>query len=819
MTSPVQDYLVIEAGTGIAAAYCGRMLADAGVDVLKIESRGGDPLRAARPGGTFEPPGQPAALFRFLAGGKRNLCTDLTARTDRALLRSLLDRADAIVVTPENMAVRTSELDPGHLRDRYPGLVVLSITSFGLGSSWRGRPACDLTLQAWSGTMAKRGAASRPPVSAGGVVGEWAAGAFTAVAALIARRAARSTGAGQLVDVSMLECYASTFSMYPVTFAAVEGRPLTDRRTLNFPGVERTRDGWVGFMTATAEQWHAFCAMVGRNDWQQDPRLRHINDRLYMRDELVAGIRDWMLARDTAEILNLAAQLRIPAAPVGNGASVPALPHFAEREMYPPHPDASFRQPRPPYRFQPGPPTQAPAPVPVLGADIGWVREEVLRRPARRPPSGEPEHLPLAGVRVLDFTSFWAGPMVGHILGMFGADVVHVESTRRPDLIRFNSMRTRTDPNWWEWSGMFQSVNTNKRGLALDMSDPRGREAALRLVGHADGIVENYSPRVFENWGFEFAALAEIRPELILLRMPAFGLTGPWRDRTGYAQTQEQISGLAWVTGYPDEGPQVPNGPCDPIAGIHATFAFLLGLEYRDRTGFGTQIEAAMVDSALNVSAQQVVEFTAYGTLLERNGNRSTVMAPQGVYRCADEQEEGHEQWVALSVADDDQWRALRAVLGDPGWAAEPGLDTVTGRIAAHDLLDRHLSGWCRSLQPKEVVGTLWKAGVAVGTVTWEHQQDMLEPLRERGFFEPVNHPVAGSSPHGGFPARLEFAPRPLHRRPAPTLGEHNLEILSEWGGLTLRQIAELARAGVIGTTYAEPGRSLSRRACHGPRL
>ncbi len=803
MRAPVQDYLVVDLGTGIAAAYCGKLLTDAGADVVMIESPAGDPLRAVQPAGTLHTSGQDGALFEFLAGGNRSVCVNVASAADMRLVRSLLDRADAAIVTPEAMPVDAPELEPASLRSRYPGLTVLSITSFGLRTSWLGRAASDLTLQAWSGTMAKRGDASRPPVSAGGQVGAWAAGAFSAVAALIARRAARGNRAGQLVDISVLECYAATFSMYPVTFAAIEGRPLTDRRTVNFPGIERTRDGWVGFMTATAPQWQAFCQLVGRQEWLHDPRLRHVNDRLYMRAELLPGIRDWMSARTTAEILELAATLRIPAAPVGNGATVPGMPQFADRGLYVDHPGGRFRQPRPPYRFSAGVEPRPPAPAPRLGADNDWARAEPSRRAARRAPAGPPLRLPLDGVRILDFTSFWAGPMVSHVLGMFGADVVHVEATTRPDLIRFNSMRPRTDPQWWEWSGMFGSVNTNKRGLTLDMRDPRGQEIALRLAAGVDGIIENYSPRVLENWGLSYEALAAVQPGLLLLRMPAFGLSGPWRDRTGYAQTQEQVSGLAWVTGFPEDEPQVPNGPCDPIAGIHAAYAFLLGLEYRERTGCGLQVEAAMVDSALNVAAQQVVEYTAYGVLQQRAGNRSPVLAPQGVYRCAGEQP-GQEQWLALSVGDDDQWRALRAALGEPGWAAQARLDSASGRLAAHDMLDRELSAWCRTRTAGSILELLWPAGVAVAPVTWEHRQDLLPPLRERAFFQEVTHPVSGTHPHGSFPACFEYAPSPLHRRPAPTLGQHNAEILAGWAGLTSAQIAELQDAGVIGTAYID---------------
>ena len=198
------------------------------------------------------------------------------------------------------------------------------------------------------------------------------------------------------------------------------------------------------------------------------------------------------------------------------------------------------------------------------------------------------------------------------------------------------------------------------------------------MIREADVLVENFSPRVFENFGLTWDLVKSRNPGIVMVRMPAFGLDGPWRDNVGFAQTMEQMTGLAWVTGHEDDQPRIPKGPCDPLAGQSAAFAMLLGLERRRQSGQGSFIEVSMVESALNAAAEQVIEYTAHGIVLARAGNRSRDAAPQGLYACR-----GEESWLALSVADDEQWRALKGVLENPDWADDPALDSAAGRHQA----------------------------------------------------------------------------------------------------------------------------------------
>ncbi len=225
-----------------------------------------------------------------------------------------------------------------------------------------------------------------------------------------------------------------------------------------------------------------------------------------------------------------------------------------------------------------------------------------------REPSAHRTELPLRGITVVDLTAFWAGPAATHLLAMLGADVVKVESVQRPDGMRFAGGFRADVERWWEYSWVFHGVNAGKRSITLDLESDSGRELLGRLVADADVVIENFTPRVMENFGLGYDVLKGFNERIIEVRMPGFGLDGPWRDRVGFAMTMEQLAGLAWLTGYPDGLPTAPRGACDPLAGVHATFLTVAALEHRRRTGRGQLVEVPMIDVVLNASALQVIE-------------------------------------------------------------------------------------------------------------------------------------------------------------------------------------------------------------------
>ena len=337
-----------------------------------------------------------------------------------------------------------------------------------------------------------------------------------------------------------------------------------------------------------------------------------------------------MAERTTAEILDLAGAFRIPHAPIGNGATIPATDHFEARGSLVRNPRDGFLEPDRPYRFDP----------PLLrdpGAGPGGGRARRRTTAPSATPDGAAPARPRRRCRsraCASSTSPRSGPvpLTTHVLAMLGAEVLHVESTARPDGTRLLAGLRFSEPDWWERSGIFSGLNTNKKSVTLDLAAEPGRELLRRLLATCDVIVENYTPRVLEQIGLDIDAVRAIRPDVVVVRMPGFGLDGPWRDNPAFAFVIEDAAGLTWMTGYPDDTPVSPYGVGDPNAGTHALCGLLLALEHRRRTGEGVLVEASMVDAALNVAAEQIVEHSAYGALLERDGNRGPTAAPQNLY-------------------------------------------------------------------------------------------------------------------------------------------------------------------------------------------
>lgn len=785
--SPLSGYTVIDLSYGIAGAYCTKLLADGGADIIKVESPEGDSLRSWSASGS-DLTGD-GALFSFLAGSKHSVVADPDA--DAEFVGRLLAAADAVVWSAGSAVADC--FSPAAIRERHPHLVVASITPFGLDGPWRDRPATEFTLQAWSGGIVGlgRGVADRAPVFVGGQVGEYLAGAYAGAAILAALYGGRNQG--QLIDLSMLETQILGLTYYPVTYFEMLGRPWRDARRLTVPGVAAARDGLVDLGCGTAQQWFDLCAMVGHPEWIDEESPLSITE---LANVYADEIYDWVRNHPSDEIRELATAFRIPNAPVANGANIVGLDHFVDRGSFQRNPRDGFQQPGHPYRLRPAQLRQ-PGVAPSLGEHTAHYRAAI---PIPRAVSAEPpKRLPLSGLRVLDMTAFWAGPSCTHLLAMLGAEVIHIESARRPDGTRLIAGIPVTEEQWWEKSPIFAALNTNKKGLTLDLQRPRGRELLLELIGTCDVIAENFTPRVLDHIGLDFAAVQAVRPDAILLRMPGFGLDGPWRDNPAFAYVIESASGLSWLTGYPDRTPFEPYSVGDPNAGIHALNALLLALEHRRRTGQGVMVEAAMVDAALNIAAEQVIEYSAYGALLERAGNRGPTAVPQNLYLSADVDEFGRlDSWVAVAVATDEQWAQLCGALGSPMWATDPALATAAGRRAHQDRIDEQLAQWCAGRTRDEIVDTLWDAGVPVAKVMQPHRQAELDQLAARGFFEVVDHPVCGPARLSSVPMRLSGGPCRFHTQPAPLLGQHNRELLAELG-LTDAEIAQLEADGVIG--------------------
>lgn len=786
---PLNGYTVVDLSVGIAGAYCTKLLAEAGATVIKVEPPEGDPLRRWSASGAEIAPGDDGALFSFLACSKHSVVADPDDDID--YVNALLDGADAVVWSRGSTVAEHVVLTPAAILSAHPHLTVTSITPFGLDGPWSDRPATEFTLQAWSGGIVGlgRGSADRAPVYVGGQVGEYLAGAYASAATL----SSRLRGGAELVDLSMLETQILGLTYYPVAYHEMLGRPWRDARRLTVPGIARAKDGLIDIGCGTAQQWFDLCAMTGHQDWiDEDSPLSITEQANEKSDELYA----WVESQTVDEIRDLATAFRIPNAPVANGANVTGLDHFVERGSFVVNPRDGFFQPGHPYRTSPMV-LRAPEPAPRLGEHTQHYRSRDSH--PRREGEAISAGLPFEGLRVLDMTTFWAGPSCTHILAMLGAEVIHVESTRRPDGTRLIAGIPVTEDQWWEKSPIFSGLNTNKKGLTLDLQSAAGRELLNRLIATCDVIVENFTPRVIDQIGLDFAAVQAIRRDVVMLRMPGFGLDGPWRDNPAFAYVIEAASGISWLTGYPDRNPYEPYSVGDPNAGIHALNALLVALEHRRRTGQGMLVEAAMVDAALSVAAEQPIEFSAYGALLNRDGNRGPTAAPQNLYRTNEIDEFGRADcWVAVAVEADEQWAGLCEAVGRRDWATDPELSTAAGRRARHDDIDEHIAKWCADRTGDDIVDALWEHGVPVAKVMQPHRQTEIAQLAARGFFEDVGHPVNARTPHSTLPFTFSRGPERVHTAPAPLLGQHNHELLSELG-LTKDEIADLQVQGVIG--------------------
>jgi len=679
--------------------------------------------------------------------------------------------------------------------ERFPGLVVLSITPFGLRGPYASRPSSDLTIQAESGGISGRGLASQPPLQCGGRITEWIGGTYAAVGALAAVQRARRTGQGEHVDFSLCEVMNIGASVYSDLMMSLLGRPEIPgpSRSVEVPSIEPTQDGWVGFNTNTRQQFNDFCLLIERPDLSDgEIQWWNIGVRNERMDEWNEMVRAWTTLHTTAEVVERAALLRIPVAPVNSGRTVCDHPHFRARGNYQPNPRGGFLQPGPSYMLG-GERPRAPEPAPRLGEHTGKIEQRVSRRPGTSPAQARDPALPLAGVRVLDATAWWAGPSSCQMLAHLGADVIRMEACQKPDGMRMAGGAFISKPEWWERSHITLAANTNKRGITLNLADPKGLAVCKRLLATSDVFVENFSPRVVEGFGLDWDAVHALNPRTIQVRMPAFGLSGPWRDHVGFAQTMEQISGLAWMTGHADDQPRIQRGPCDPLAGMHAAYAVLVALADREHTGEGTLLECTMVEGALNAAAEIAIEWSAYGVELGRDGNRGPEGAPQNIYACR-----GVENWLALAVTCDEHWAALVEELGKPDWACDAELASAAGRRTKHDRIDEELSAWAAGQDVGEASERLLARGIPAAELV-DHRRASSQPqMAARGFFELLDHPVAGVHPIPGPPFRYATVER-WQRTATPTMGQHNYEVLRELG-LSQAEIDDLAADAVIGT-------------------
>lgn len=402
---------------------------------------------------------------------------------------------------------------------------------------------------------------------------------------------------------------------------------------------------------------------------------------------------------------------------------------------------------------------------------------------------------PLAGIRVIDFTWAAAGPFATLMLGFLGAEVIKVESEKRLDLLRKLAQvygRAKTAEVSVERSPEFNDLNLNKQGIRLDMQNPASMELVKQLVAVSDVVVANFSAGVLQRLKLDYVALRTINPSIIVASLSSGGSGGPEYQQLGYAPIFSAQGGTANLTGYADEPPVPTRGASDTISGSFLAVAVTAALNRRSRTGQGQFIDVAAIEGIAMLVGETVVDFSMTGHIAHRRGNEDDAIAPHGCYPC-----QGEDRWVSIVASTDVEWEALCGAIGRPAWRQEARFATALSRWEHRDELDTHLASWTRSLPPEEITTVLQKAGVAAFPVM-SIQALALDPhLRERRFYDEVNHPVMGPCKVAREPWVLaETPPSPL--RPGPTLGQHEGSILQDLLGHSEAEVALLRENKVL---------------------
>ncbi len=399
---------------------------------------------------------------------------------------------------------------------------------------------------------------------------------------------------------------------------------------------------------------------------------------------------------------------------------------------------------------------------------------------------------PLSGIRVADFTWVWAGPFCTLQLAHMGAEVIRMESMRRVCV-------TRMLPPWLEGkpgvnrSGYFNQYNQGKRSITLDLTKPEAKEIAKKLVVISDVAAENFAGGVIDRLGLGYDALKQVKPDIIMISMSGYGQTGPESGYVSYGPAQVPLSGMSSLTGYIGSQPMhVGLSYGDPNAGLHAAFAVLSALLYRQRSGKGQYIDMSQWESTMAVLGEGIMDYTMNGIQPPRSGNRDPWMAPHGIFPCSCE-----DQWVSIACGSDQEWRALCAAMGKPELADEPRFQTLADRKANEDALEAIVEEWTAALEPSAVTETLQGAGVAAFPPMANYMLDADPHLAARGFWVEKEHPEVGTLKHAGIPWRMSETPCEVWRA-APALGQDNDYVFGELLGMSGQQIADLVERKVI---------------------
>ncbi|MBW2268461.1 MAG: CoA transferase [Deltaproteobacteria bacterium] len=809
---PLHDIRVLDLATPLGEAT-GRVLADLGAEVLKIEPPGGCASRFTAPfedGREGDPEG--SLFWRAWGMGKRSAVLDLEDAGDRERLLALIDGADILVESSRPGEMARLGLDAETLGKRNPALVYVSVTPFGQTGPFALHPATDLTLSGAGGLMDCQGDGDRVPLPIGHPEASCHGAVQAAADALLALYGRERDGRGQHLDSSMQAAivwtllmatgYAAMMGEDKPSAGEMRGVPQEMLPGLRIPDRTRVADGFVVMTPVLGEVGQRSLTSMMKWAGEQgalDDDLIGLDFGNFIGlltegkltpadiqrgfDQLVA----FLGTRTKGEIQQRANDGAWLIGPASTTEDLLADKQLASRHYWTDvggtrHPGPFARLSRTPIQYR--------SAAPKLGADQSLV-DDVSRKPsAPAKLVSEPRASLLEGLKVADFSWVGAGPLTSKDLANLGASVVHVESEKHIDPLRFIPPWKDGVPNV-STGHAAANFNQSKLGLGLDLATDAGREVAYRLVDWADIVIESFTPGTAAKLGLDYETLRQRKPDIVMLSSCMRGQTGPEAHYTGFGLQGAGLAGFVAITGWPDRLPSGPWGAyTDFISPRFSVAAVAAALHHRDRTGEGQYIDLSQIEAALHYLEPMVLDYTVNGHIAGLQGLESQRACPHGVFAA-----QGKHRYLAVAVESPQQWAALQELV--PGLAAIGDCDELGARLARKLDLEKILAEWCAERDAFECAKLLRE--VDVPAYVSLRGTDLLRDvqLAHRGFFVELEHSAIGPTLYDGSVTQFSRTPAaPTHA--GPPIGEHSFQVLSELLGYDADEIADLAAAQAL---------------------
>jgi len=795
---------VLELGNMVSAAYATKLMADLGADVIKVEEPSGDIARQRGPfpGGMADP--EKSGLFLSLNTNKRGVTLDL--RRDAEKLLHLVSQADILVHNYTPVQMGEFGIDYERFRAENGHLVMCSVTPFGLTGPYRDYNAYEINLTNGGGWAWLSPGASdepdQPPLKAAGQQADFQAALCAATVTLAAYYRTLETGTGEHIDLSVQSYIASFLEqnfVYYTYLSRIASR--LGRRLLAPWGMFQCKDGLIFLLNVEEDQWQRLVELMGNPEWASWEIFKDQLNRSKNYDALKVYLEEWMQDWTVEDLWRTGQARRICLAPVFTMKEMAKQEQLHTRNFFVDvtHPHAGkLTHLGPPYKLtEPWWEIRRPAPL------LGEHNDETLGPSSTRrgiPPqtitvtsNGSQSRLPLAGVRVADFTWVWAGPYCTMHLAHLGAEVIKIESQGRMDVTRRLPLYPAGMKGGVNRSGLFNQWSLGKKSLLINFDKPAGIALVKELIKKSDVVVENFATGVMERLGLNYDELKKIKPDIIVASISGYGHTGPQREYMGYGPAMAPLSGMSALTGYPDGPPQeVGLSLGDPNGGINAATAICAALAARKRTGQGQCIDVSMWEAMTSLMPEGWMDYAMNGVELPRDGNHDRFMSPHNCFRC-----KGEDEWVSIACGSDGEWQALSRAIGQPQLATDTRFRTAKDRKANEAALERTLTEWTLQRDKWEVTRTLQAAGVAAFPSM--NSKDLTDDphLNERGFFARLPHAEIGVRTHTGIPWLLANSPNGV-RSTAPLLGEHTDEVMRSVFGYGDDVIAKLKEEKVL---------------------